>query len=83
MNGKVKTLKSKIGLTDQFKNTKAELTVTISGDDKVIYTEKLKAGEFPKDLEINLKNVLKLQVKVQSTGTYDSEIGLFNPVFTK
>ncbi|WP_186786025.1 stalk domain-containing protein [Paenibacillus agilis] len=85
LNGKVKTLKSKIGLTDEFKDTQATLVVTISADDKVIYTEKFKAGEFPKDLELDLKNVLKLQVKVQKQGEFktEGEIGLFNPVFTK
>ncbi|MBD8499205.1 stalk domain-containing protein [Paenibacillus arenosi] len=83
LNGKVKSFKSKVGLTDDNKSTKSTLTVTILGDDNVLYTEKIKAGDFPKDIEIDLKNVLKLQVKLQGEAHNSDKIGLFNPVFTK
>lgn len=83
LNGNVKSLSAKLGWTDQYRSSSAIVKVTISADDKVIYTKEMKPGDFPEDLKLNLENVLKIQIKTQSLDTRISEIGLFNPTFIK
>lgn len=82
LNGNVKSFNAKLGMTNKYKDSTAVVRVTISADDKVVYTKEIKPGSFPEELNLDLKNVLKLQVKVQTTGDR-SEIGLFNPTFLK
>ncbi|MNJ59181.1 hypothetical protein D3C77_548500 [compost metagenome] len=87
LNGNIKSLKGKVGLTDKYKSTTEEIKVTILADDKSVYTHTFKAGDFPEDINVDLKGALKVQFKVQ--GLNDAgygasyEIGLFNPIFYK
>lgn len=88
LNGQYKKFISKIGLTDQEKDTKGTAKVEILLDDKVVYNEKLKAGDFPKDVNLDISGVNKITFKVTGSGNdYQIgtavEIGFFNASFVK
>ena len=85
LNGNYKSFKAKVGLTDSYKSTKENIKVQILLDDKVVYEQLFKAGDFPQDVEIDTSNALKIQLKASATADYidEAEIGFFNARFIK
>lgn len=83
LNGQYDSFKAILALTEKYKNTRDTVTFEVYADDKLIYTQKVKAGDLPKNLDLNVKNVLKVKFKVISNGDDNIEIGLFNARFIK
>lgn len=83
LNGQFKKFKATIGLTNEYKNTTATSTVSIIADGVEKYSTTLKAGDMPTQMEVDLTNAVKVQIKVTNSGEETAEIGLFNAYFIK
>ncbi|MGF7050057.1 hypothetical protein J2T13_004580 [Paenibacillus sp. DS2015] len=53
LNGTVKSFNTKLGSTNKYLSTTANVKITISADDKVVYTHEFKPGDFPEDGSVN------------------------------
>ncbi|QHW33722.1 hypothetical protein GZH47_24940 [Paenibacillus rhizovicinus] len=83
LNGQYKSFKAKLGLTDTSKNTKAESKLTILLDGTKAYEQKIVAGEFPRDINLDVQHVNKITLQYSTDSVDNSQIGLFNAYFTK
>jgi hypothetical protein len=59
--------------------------VKIILDDNVVFNKNIKAGDFPEDVQIDLRNAIKFQIKVTAADEIRDyiEIGFFNARFIK
>lgn len=84
LNEEYKSFKAKLGLTDRYKDFEGEIILEVYKDDFKIYTEKLKKGDRPIDIDLNVVGGEKIKFNVSTKGkTYEAEIGLFNARFIK
>jgi hypothetical protein len=61
-----------------------DTTLTISGDDKVLQTLRIKAGDLPQSFDINVSGVDKLTIRLDkftSSGTGEYNVGIVNAGF--
>ena len=69
LNGAYKTLNGKIGIDDNTKNSIGYGRIRIYGDGEEIYASDLmRGGDMPKDINIDIKGILRLQVKFEVSG---------------
>ncbi|MGW8444394.1 stalk domain-containing protein [Paenibacillus sp. S33] len=83
LNGKMKMFKAKLGVTEKYKDNGGIAKVTISADGKEIYSKEVTAGNLPEDLNLDVSNALKLQIKIQREGSDSVQVGLFDPMLTQ
>lgn len=74
LEGKFENINGLVGLLDE--SNRSDATVDFYGDDKLITSIQLDKGSLPKDLNINVKGVIRLDIKYKSTG--GSYLGLAN-----
>lgn len=63
LNGKYLTLDGFAGIDDSKKDIKIPVTFKIVGDGKELYSTEMNGGDLPKPVNVNVKNVLKLQLQ--------------------
>ncbi|MGE5626521.1 MAG: NPCBM/NEW2 domain-containing protein [Solirubrobacterales bacterium] len=86
LNGQFKQFKSKLGILKDFQNDVKAGNVKIYLDDELVYSETLTAGDFLKDINLNLtgKNKIKFYYSDPKTGSFvNSGIGFFDGQFIK
>lgn len=83
LNGQYKKFKAKFTLPDAHKGTKAIATLEIKGDDKVLWTKSIKAGDFPIDIDVDVKNFNKITLTLTSSENNGVSAGLYNARLTK
>ncbi|MEX1028495.1 MAG: stalk domain-containing protein [Paenibacillaceae bacterium] len=83
LNGQYKTFVATAGLTKEYQNTNSTITLTISVDEEVRYTTSFKAGDFLKDINVDVEGANKIQIKTSTDSEGDAQLGLFNPRFIK
>lgn len=84
LNGNYEELKATVGLTENSKNTTRVVDLIIYADDKQIYSKELKAGYFPEEINLDIKNAMKVKIELRhKDGKSDFEAGLFNLRFIK
>jgi hypothetical protein len=82
LNSQIKRLKGKVGLTGKYRETYANISFKVLADDQEVYTATFKPGDFPKELNIDLTNAMKVEFKVSADKEF-SELGLFDVHFEK
>lgn len=73
LEGKYENINGLVGLLDE--NNRYDATVDFYGDDKLITSIQLDKGSLPKDLNINVNGVIRLDIKYKSGGSF---LGLAN-----
>ena len=77
LDGSYKRLSAKIGIDDNNKNTKGNGRITIIGDDQEIYvSDYLKGGDLPRDLNVDISGVLRLEIKFEVSGQDSPNIAM-------
>ncbi|MEX2462535.1 MAG: NPCBM/NEW2 domain-containing protein [Paenibacillaceae bacterium] len=80
LKGNYKQIYGYLGVDDYYRNSDAVGTIRIYGDGKEIYTSpKLKGGDEPLRIDVNLTGVLKLRIKFESDKKDDLDL-LFTEV---
>lgn len=73
-NGEYKKFKAKLAWPSEMKNNTRAAEVSIYADDKLIYEHVMNPGDFPKDIDLDIKGALKVRIKVgvpeHTTNTY-------------
>jgi hypothetical protein len=82
LNGEYKKFKAKVGLDDSTKSTKGTSVVEFYVDEKKVNSLTIKAGDFPKDIEIDVTNANKISFKLVVDGN-PTQVDLFNARVTK
>lgn len=83
LDGEYSTLKTNLGITGEYKNTKDIITLEIYLDDDLIFEYSIKAGDVPKEVILDISGGEKIIFKMLTTGKSDSQIGLFDAHFLK
>ncbi|MGH4120752.1 cell wall-binding repeat-containing protein [Clostridium sp.] len=80
LGGKYKSISGLIGLDDNY--ARYDTTLNVLGDDKILATYKLKCGELPQILDLNVTGMLKLDFKFQNDDQYHGrdDIDIVNPI---
>ncbi len=79
---KYKQFTTKLGLSDDYKNSGNNAIVDFLVDGEIIKSVELKAGDFPEDITINVNNGKKLGIRVTRNGSIveNSGVILGNPI---
>lgn len=83
LNKQYKTFNGKLGLTGKYQNTTSDIVLEIFIDDELVFEKGLKAGEIPKEINLNIENGDKITFKMSTNGESEAEIGLFDAYFIK
>lgn len=82
LNGQYSTFKTKVGITDDYKESKGTMTFEVLLDEKSVYTTTIKPGDMPSDIDLNVKNANKITLKL-SKDSGSVKLGLFDARFIK
>lgn len=63
LNGKYSTLDGFAGIDDSAKDIKIPITFKVIGDGKELFSSEINGGDLPKPVNLNIKNVLRLQLQ--------------------
>ncbi|MGX1982309.1 NPCBM/NEW2 domain-containing protein [Thermolongibacillus altinsuensis] len=84
LNGQYKTFKAIAGLTNDYKDSPGSIVLEIYIDGEKTYSKTFIPGDFPEEINLNIKNVNKITFRVSSPrGDVDNELGLFDARFIK
>ena len=70
-----------LALPQDYKMTTDTLDFNIYADNELVYNKKIKAGDFPDNIRVNIKNADKVKFRLNTSGNGSSEIMLLNPRF--
>lgn len=82
LSSKYNQFTTKLGLADDYKNSKNTAIVDFIVDKEIIKSVELKAGDFPEDITIGVKNGKKLGIRLTRNGEDWSHTGVIlgNPI---
>lgn len=86
VNGLYNKFTANFAITDKYKNTKASIIFRVYADDELIYSKSYKAGDMPEDINVDIKNAIKVKFEVLQDSMSESdfyEVALIKPVFTR
>lgn len=81
LNGEYTNFTALESLTQKFRSS-TDCNLKIYLDDTLIYKENFKAGDMPENINLDITGGVKIKFEMEGIER-ESQIGLFNPVFTK
>ncbi len=83
LNGNYKSFKADLAIPDEYKSSKANMTLVVNNDGEEVYRKNFVAGDMPDKLNVDVSGVAKIQIKLTTDSNGDGAVGLFNAYFTK